>query len=49
VYQLGRGREPVIVVGSSLSAVARSIVRTCIFECGAGFVPTFVQQPATIL
>jgi hypothetical protein len=49
VYQLGRGKEPVIVVGSSLSAVARSMVRTCFLSDGVGFVPTFVQRPDTIL
>src|SRR5882672_661752 len=30
VYQLGRGREPVMVVGNSWFAVTRSIVGTCL-------------------
>jgi hypothetical protein len=50
VYQLGRGKEPVMVVGNSWFAVARSILNTpdkVLFA--AGWEPTFFAETDTIL
>jgi hypothetical protein len=49
VYQLGRGNEPVMVVGNSWFAVARSIESPVDVFFAAGGVPTFLAETDTIL
>jgi hypothetical protein len=49
VYQLGRGSDPVMVVGNNWFAVARSIGGNPFCIVGGRREPTFLSEPATIL